>query len=308
MGFWKRTFQVISDVTSLGGTYRMRSETERYNQLSATYELLRKNVADANAQLIAAIEGIRLKVKRETRKLQLANSILSPLGNPKRHEFKTSDASMQRSLVQMTRTLPSTCQGEGLRAEVPVILGAGSGIGTGVASWNAVQVLGHASTGTAMLGLHGAAASNAGWAWFGGGSLATGGGGMAMGHFVLPGIGTALAVAVSATLSHREANRVGKLCDELEGVNQQNTSALSKLNSNLDATARLDTKLKDEGQLLDEALNQARRKVRRFGCFSHWWRLLRLQLKGYYYTREEFAFVEALDTAAVRFISAFKTI
>lgn len=36
----------------------------------------------------------------------------------------------------------------------------------------------------------------------------TGGGGMALGHFVLPGIGTAVAVAVSSTLSHREANRI----------------------------------------------------------------------------------------------------
>jgi hypothetical protein len=66
-----------------------------------------------------------------------------------------------------------------------------------------------------MVVLHGAAASNAGWAWFGGGSLASGGGGMALGQMVLPGIGLAVGVAVSATLSHGEASRVKELCAEV---------------------------------------------------------------------------------------------
>jgi len=56
-----------------------------------------------------------------------------------------------------------------------------------------------------MAPLHGAAAANAGWAWLGGGALAAGGGGMALGHLILPGIGTAVAVTASSVLSHREA-------------------------------------------------------------------------------------------------------
>ncbi len=57
--------------------------------------------------------------------------------------------------------------------------------------------LGVASTGTAISGLSGAAAWNATLAWLGGGSLAAGGGGMALGTLVLGGItvGPALAVA-----------------------------------------------------------------------------------------------------------------
>lgn len=48
--------------------------------------------------------------------------------------------------------------------------------------------MGVASTGTALSGLSGAAAWNATLAWLGGGSLATGGGGMALGTLVLGGI------------------------------------------------------------------------------------------------------------------------
>jgi hypothetical protein len=129
---------------------------------------------------------------------------------------------------------------------------------------------------------------------------------MAAGHFILPGIGTAVAVAVSATLSHREANRVAKLCDELLCTNKQNASALTKVNSNLNSCARLEAKLRDEQQLLDEALKEASRNVRRFGWLSHCWRRLRLWIKGYYYTQEELGFVVQLDAAVARFISTFK--
>jgi hypothetical protein len=51
-----------------------------------------------------------------------------------------------------------------------------------------IGLFGTASTGTAISGLSGAAAWNATLAWLGGGSLAAGGGGMALGTVVLGGI------------------------------------------------------------------------------------------------------------------------
>ncbi len=59
-----------------------------------------------------------------------------------------------------------------------------------------VTNLGAASTGAAISGLHGAAATNALLAWFGGGSLAAGGMGIAGGTLVLGGIVVAPLVAV----------------------------------------------------------------------------------------------------------------
>lgn len=79
-------------------------------------------------------------------------------------------------------------------------LGLGAGLGSGAAlafgSYSGTMLLATASTGTAISSLSGAAATNATLAWLGGGSIAAGGGGIAMGTAVLGGIiaGPALAI------------------------------------------------------------------------------------------------------------------
>ena len=77
------------------------------------------------------------------------------------------------------------------------IAGVGAGALLGWGTYGGVMALGTASTGTAIGGLSGVAATNATLAWLGGGSLAAGGGGMALGSMVLGGIiaGPALLIA-----------------------------------------------------------------------------------------------------------------
>ena len=77
------------------------------------------------------------------------------------------------------------------------IAGVGAGALLGWGTYGGVMALGTASTGTAIGGLSGVAATNATLAWLGGGSLAAGGGGMALGSIVLGGIiaGPALLIA-----------------------------------------------------------------------------------------------------------------
>lgn len=285
----------------------MRNQASRYAQLREAYDCLRHQIAEVNADLLAAVTALKRRGRIAGRHLKAAVSILRPVGVRASNGFGAG--TQERSLVQ-TASLPQVRHGEfsGMSTTVPTAVGASAGVGAAVGSWGAVQLLGHASTGAAMAGLHGAAAANAGWAWFGGGSLAAGGGGMAAGQFVLPGIGTAVAVAVSSTLSHREANRIAKICDELEGVNRKNSSALSKVRSDLSAVRQLEAKLINEHRILHDAVKVTKRKVRRFGWFSHLWRLIRYWVKGYYYTQEEFSFVAKLDSAVLRFVAAFKSV
>lgn len=75
--------------------------------------------------------------------------------------------------------------------------GVGAGVLLGWGAYGTVMTLGTASTGTAIGALSGVAATNATLAWLGGGSLAAGGGGMALGGMVLGGIvaGPALLLA-----------------------------------------------------------------------------------------------------------------
>ena len=84
----------------------------------------------------------------------------------------------------------------------------GAGALAGIASYGGAMMFASASTGTAIASLSGVAATNATLAWFGGGSLAAGGFGMAGGSLVLGGIvaGPALAVAGFIMAAKSEEN------------------------------------------------------------------------------------------------------
>jgi hypothetical protein len=83
-----------------------------------------------------------------------------------------------------------------LRIENGIASGTVTGVLAGLGAYSGVGALAAASTGTAISGLSGVAATNATLAWLGGGSLATGGFGMAGGALALGGIvlGPALAI------------------------------------------------------------------------------------------------------------------
>ena len=82
---------------------------------------------------------------------------------------------------------------------------AGGGL-TALGAYGAVGLLGTASTGTAIGTLGGAAATNATLAWLGGGSLETGGLGIAGGTAVLGGIVAAPALLVGAYFLNNKAD------------------------------------------------------------------------------------------------------
>ncbi|WP_439681761.1 hypothetical protein [Embleya sp. MST-111070] len=86
--------------------------------------------------------------------------------------------------------------------------GALAGSGAGVGTFLAVGAFATASTGTAISGLSGAAATSATLAWLGGGSVAAGGGGVAAGTTVLSLIVAAPAVLSLAAIGEWQGRRV----------------------------------------------------------------------------------------------------
>ena len=83
----------------------------------------------------------------------------------------------------------------------------GSGVLAGFASLGGATMFVSASTGTAISSLSGVAATNATLAWFGGGSLALGGAGMAGGVAVLGGIVAAPVLAVGGLVLAAKARK-----------------------------------------------------------------------------------------------------
>ncbi|WP_414583900.1 hypothetical protein [Scytonema sp. PCC 10023] len=82
-----------------------------------------------------------------------------------------------------------------------------AGAAAGQTATGLATSVGVASTGAAISGLSGAAATNATLAWLGGGSLAAGGGGMALGTLVLGGITVGPALAVGGFMLAGEGEK-----------------------------------------------------------------------------------------------------
>ena len=93
--------------------------------------------------------------------------------------------------------------------EISAGLGKGiaSGALTAMGASGSVGVLATASTGTAIGSLSGVAATNATLAWLGGGSLAAGGGGMALGTAVLGGMVAGPLIAITGFVMDSKAEK-----------------------------------------------------------------------------------------------------
>ncbi len=306
MGFWRQTIRVFQDVTSLGGTARIRGANKRYLELVAAYQSLIDGISSSNAELSLIVSRVRKQIAISRRRLKRAHKILFPLGGRNPQGRGTPGSERNAILSTAPHALVKSSSSSGIDEFTPAIAGTASGVAAAGASWVATQVVANASTGTAVAGLHGAAASNATWAWFGGGSLATGGGGMALGHFVLPGIGTAVAITVSASLAHKKANKLVKACEELEMTNQKNILVLKTVNVDIQATRQLESKLIHWDEYLSRELKAAQRQLLRFGFLSRLWRLLRSFFSGCYYSSDEVAVRERLQKAVERFILEFQ--
>lgn len=97
--------------------------------------------------------------------------------------------------------------------QVPDILtaiakGGAAGVASSVGAYGVISVFGKASTGTAISSLNGAAAHNAKLAWLGGGSIASGGGGMALGNIVLNSTIVGPGILVSGFFMNRRAEEI----------------------------------------------------------------------------------------------------
>jgi hypothetical protein len=96
----------------------------------------------------------------------------------------------------------------GMNSAISVGVGSITGGTMAVGAWSLVTLFGSASTGAAISGLSGVAATNATLAWFGGGALAAGGAGMAGGMTVLGGIVAIPLVYVAAKSTHKKAKEL----------------------------------------------------------------------------------------------------
>ena len=178
-GFWSRTRRIALEVVTTGGTRK--------------FDVLRQEAQEADERLRAACREyeqleVRMKFLAVSRgaanqlahlRLVEVTEVVQKFGNARAVQVLTLSDQSCPAIAKMQKTIVD------FNVAVELITGSGAGIATTAGAWAAVSGLGVASTGTAISGLSGAAATHATLAWFGGGSLVTGGGGMALGSCVI---------------------------------------------------------------------------------------------------------------------------
>lgn len=134
--------------------------------------------------------------------------------------------------------------------------GAATGAMTAFGAYSGTMALASASTGTAITQLSGAAATNATLAWLGGGSLASGGFGMAGGALMLHAMVAAPALAIAGWYMGNKAEK--KLNDA-----KSNAEVASKFVADAKVSMELTDGISEIGVRLSELLSQVRKTSRR---------------------------------------------
>lgn len=158
----------------------------------ARHVALLDSARDHFAQKLAQTHALRLEIARTTlgRMVEFLQALARKgrVRTPQDFERIGVKPEQVQAFVAQYLEAGGTLQG--------TISAVGAGTGASAIATSLITSFATASTGTAISGLSGAAAQSAMLAWLGGGSLATGGGGMFVGGLMLNGIAIAPAVAI----------------------------------------------------------------------------------------------------------------
>lgn len=146
---------------------------------------------------------------------------------------------------------------------IKAVGGAAAGYGSAM---SLATSFGVASTGTAISGLSGAAATNATLAWLGGGSLAAGGGGMALGSLVLGGITVGPALMLGGFVFAGQGEKALTKAREYEAEVNKATAEIDAVGDFLEQVIRRINELED---LLKSLNNQAIHGLDELESLSH---------------------------------------
>ncbi|WP_306950221.1 hypothetical protein [Streptomyces sp. B4I13] len=166
------------------GAYDLKRSNARRKETGQVYE---RRLAQAEDALAAT--NTTLETLGEQQRQALVDVVLRMGDFLRRHERQVRES--ERLLVEgIDATMTEVPGLRGLDVDAMAWIGgalgsAAAGAGAGVGITAAASSFGVASTGAAISGLAGAAAESATLAFLGGGSLASGGGGMALGATVL---------------------------------------------------------------------------------------------------------------------------
>lgn len=226
MGILKDSLRVVNEIVTLGGASRLEDSKQAYQETYDGYLILYKEAEGYKTEVEENIKAIGVALTEAKAYLKKSEKLIAP---SIRDKSGLHIGFGMKTLDKVGRF------NSGFNSAISVGAGSIAGGSLAVGSWALVTALGSASTGAAIAGLSGVAATNATLAWFGGGALAAGGAGMAGGAAVLGGLFTIPLVYFAAKGSHKKAKELEEAKTELEEAVMQIREQITALPSILAA-------------------------------------------------------------------------
>lgn len=297
---------LIKNVITFGASGRIDKKIDEHKELIDHYEEKYSIMELKSNDLKKLFEKVIEKKTNSVNSLKRINQISKNLQTRER-EFYEGKLENDLSKIDFNSIESTISLGE---SAISASKGVSTGISTAVGAWALVSTLGTASTGTAIAGLSGAAATNATLAWFGGGAIAAGGGGMALGTMVVGGIIAVPALAITGVFNHINANK------KIKEVEEEIVSLLKYIDQVESNILKLDLLILRSEEIcisLDKALEvfeieypKVLKKIYPYGLFSKVFKSFRMKfLKMNYYSdndKKEIAYIGGLATSFAKLI------
>lgn len=255
-GILRNTGKIIGGIASLGGSYMLELHSKHCSDM---YEAIYKPACNRIESIEKDTNDCLSLIGEQLTKL---NKTLKPVGNTL-NTRTNSDPATPHSLTRINKF------NTGFNTSLNTGFGGLVGGSTALGAWGLVSLIGSASTGTAISSLSGVAATNATLAWFGGGSLATGGAGIAGGFWVLGGIVAAPIIFFSTKSAYKKVDKVKDKKNELT----EESEKVIKLT--LQASTQLIEARKKQAQitaLLSEYIPKIKDELRLYKCHRSFWK------------------------------------
>lgn len=248
--------------SGIHGGVKMKEAKDTMDLAKRKHEQAVKRYEEKNKETTALMDSIGRRELKIVASFKIFSDIIEQIqGRP---DFNIQLGSMDLPQYQADELRKISSGAVEILGSITTAGIAGSLAASGVTT--AVTAFGAASTGTAISGLSGAAATNATLAAIGGGSLASGGGGMALGSAILGGatlgvgllVGGAILGVTGSKLSdqadeaYRQASRTEEKVDKIVGYLKELTDVAESFELSL---MEVEAQYKKRLARLDEIVN-----------------------------------------------------
>jgi len=298
----------FKNVVTFGAHGRVERKITEFEDLKIQYEQLYTEMESKRRDVDITLENvIQVKVKA-VKSLKKISKVSKNLKGKDRDVVSRSYGN-QYEMIDFKRIETTITAGQ---IAMSATKGVSAGVGTALGTWALVTTFGAASTGTAIASLSGAAATNATLAWFGGGAIAAGGGGMAAGTAVIGGIVAIPALALLGVFSHLNAN---KKINEIEREMYRVIGYIDQMEGNILQMKLIEKRSNELIIAIDKAqsvfeseLRETLRHLNRFFIISKLVRWFRRNLfRGSYYSENDLKHISYIGGIASDFAAMIDT-